>query len=95
MGVPLDECFQVFTTHPSAALVIDPTFLGIARSSEAVIVQVFLNEGRDAATKARFYAGLAGAMQDAVGLRREDLVVNLVAVKPEDWSFGNGAAQLL
>jgi hypothetical protein len=29
-----------------------------------------------------------------IGLRPEDLVVNLVEVKRENWSFGSGEAQL-
>ena len=57
-------------------------------------MQVFLNAGRDAAIKRRFYAALADGLHEAIGLRREDLVINLAEVKPEDWSFGNGEAQL-
>jgi len=28
-----------------------------------------------------------------VGIRREDVFINLVEVKKENWSFGNGQAQ--
>jgi 4-oxalocrotonate tautomerase len=28
-----------------------------------------------------------------VGLRREDVFINLIEVKTENWSFGNGIAQ--
>ena len=94
MGVPPAERFQVVTAHPPAGLSIDPGYLGVDRSADAVIVQVFLNAGRDAATKRRFYAALADRLHEAIGLRREDLVINLAEVKPEDWSFGNGEAQL-
>ena len=94
MGVPPAERFQVVTAHPPAGLSIDPGYLGVDRSADAVIVQVFLNGGRDAATKRRFYAALADGLHEAIGLRREDLVINLAEVKPEDWSFGNGEAQL-
>ena len=94
MNVPLAERFQVIATHPPAGLSIDPGYLGVDRSAHAVIVQVFLNVGRDAATKRRFYKALADGLHEAVGLRREDLVINLAEVKPEDWSFGNGEAQL-
>ncbi len=95
MGVPQAERFQVITEHAPAGLSIDPGYLGIARSADAMVVQVFLNAGRDAATKQRFYAALADGLQRAVGLRREDLAINLVEVQREDWSFGNGEAQLI
>ncbi len=94
MGVPEAERFQVVTEHAPGGLSIDPVYLGIRRSADAVIVQVFLNAGRDAACKQGFYAALSAGLGEAVGLRREDLVVNLVEVQREDWSFGNGEAQL-
>ena len=94
MDVPPSERFQVVTAQPSAGLSIDPSYLGVDRSADAIIVQVFLNAGRDAATKRRFYAALAESLHELVGLRREDLVISLAEVRPEDWSFGNGEAQL-
>lgn len=95
MAVPRAEHFQVVTEHAPAGLSIDPGYLGIARSADALVVQVFLNSGRSAATKQRFYAALALGLNEAVGLRREDLVINLVEVRPEDWSFGEGEAQMI
>lgn len=94
LGVPPAERFQVITEHGAGGLSIDPGYLGVHRSADAIIVQAFLNAGRDAATKRRFYATLADGLQTAVGLRGEDLVINLVEVQREDWSFGNGEAQL-
>jgi hypothetical protein len=32
-------------------------------------------------------------LHERLGLRREDVVMNLVEVKKENWSFGNGEAQ--
>jgi 4-oxalocrotonate tautomerase len=34
-----------------------------------------------------------GVLHERLGLRREDVVINLVEVKKENWSFGNGEAQ--
>ncbi len=73
---------------------IDPTYLGINRSADAIIVQVVLNAGGDATTKQHFYPALAHSLQQEVGLRQEDLVINLAEMRPKDWSFGNGEAQL-
>jgi 4-oxalocrotonate tautomerase len=95
LKVPLEERFHIFTEHAPADLVIDPTYLGIDRSADATVIQVTLNEGRDADMKSRFYRTLADGLRERVGLRPEDLVVNLVEVKRENWSFGNGKAQLV
>jgi 4-oxalocrotonate tautomerase len=95
LKVPLEERFHIFTEHAPADLVIGPTYLGIDRSADATVIQVTLNEGRDADMKSRFYRTLADGLRERVGLRPEDLVVNLVEVKRENWSFGNGKAQLV
>ena len=71
------------------------TYLGIERSADAIVVQVTLNEGRDAEVKRGFYRTLADLLRERIGLRQEDLVINLVEVKRENWSFGNGNAQLV
>jgi phenylpyruvate tautomerase PptA (4-oxalocrotonate tautomerase family) len=95
LKVPLQERFHIFTEHAPGNLVIDRTYLGIDRSADAIVIQVTLNEGRDADTKRKFYRTLADGLRDRVGLRVEDLVVNLVEVKRENWSFGHGEAQLV
>lgn len=93
IGVPADDRFQVITEHDGAGLVVDPTYLGISRSADAVIIQVTLNEGRSVELKKAFYAAVADGLHQRVGLARGDVVINLVEVKKENWSFGNGEAQ--
>ena len=94
LGVPLEERFKVPAQHVPGCLVIDPSDLGVGRSPDTLVVQVFLNRGRDAALKAKSYAVRADGLHARAGLRREDAVVSLVEVGPDDWSFGNGEAQL-
>jgi len=36
---------------------------------------------------------VADALHDRLGLRREDVFINLLEVQKENWSFGNGIAQ--
>jgi len=43
--------------------------------------------------KRLFYQTLAQRLNQEPGLRPEDLFINLVEVKKENWSFGNGIAQ--
>lgn len=47
----------------------------------------------DLAAKRDFYRAVAGGPHQGIGLRREDVVICLVDVKKENWSFGNGEAQ--
>ena len=93
IDVPKDDRFQIFTEHKPGTLVIDPTYLGIKRSPECIIIQITLNGGRTVEKKRAFYKAIADGLHERLGLRREDVFINLVEVSKENWSFGNGEAQ--
>ena len=93
INVPKDDRFQVITEHPAEGLIFDPTYLGIQRTADCIFIQVTLNEGRTVDMKRAFYKAIADGLHDRLKLRREDVVINLVEVKKENWSFGNGEAQ--
>jgi 4-oxalocrotonate tautomerase len=94
LNVPQNDRFQIVAGHAAGDLIIDPTYLDIARSAAAIIIQVTLNEGRTLEMKKAFYKAVADGAHEKAGLRREDVFINLVEVKKENWSFGNGVAQL-
>lgn len=93
INVPANDRFQVITEHPPEQLIIDRTYLGIERSAECVLIQVFLNEGRTTELKKAFYRAIAEGLHKRLGIRKEDVFITLVEVKKENWSFGNGEAQ--
>jgi 4-oxalocrotonate tautomerase len=93
LNVPKDDRFQVIVEHGSGELVIDSNYLGIQRTAGAIIIQITLNEGRTTEMKKKFYKAVVDGLHEKLGLRREDVVINLVEVKKENWSFGNGEAQ--
>jgi 4-oxalocrotonate tautomerase len=93
INVPAQDRFQIITEHPRAGLVYDPSYLGISRSADIVIVQITLNAGRTTEMKKALYARMADLLAASPGLRREDLLVSLVEVPKENWSFGDGVAQ--
>jgi 4-oxalocrotonate tautomerase len=88
---PLDR-FQILTEHEPGDIVYDSNFLGIARTSDILIVQITLSFGRTLEQKRALYRRIAANLGAAVGLRREDAWINLVEVAKENWSFGNGVA---
>ncbi len=89
---PLDR-FQVITEHPAESLIYDPAYLGIVRGDDVVFVQITLNAGRSTEQKRALYARMAELLQASPGLRPQDLLISLVEVSRENWSFGNGQAQ--
>ncbi len=45
--------------------------------------------------KRKLYKRMAEILQESPGLKPADLLVNLVEVVWENWSFGNGEAQYM
>ncbi|TMA24070.1 MAG: tautomerase family protein [Deltaproteobacteria bacterium] len=93
INVPAGDRFQIFTEHEKGTLVIDPAYLGIQRSDEAILVQITISLGRTLEMKKALFARIAERLAKSPGLRKEDVFVNLVEVTKENWSFGNGIAQ--
>ncbi|HEY4772192.1 MAG TPA: tautomerase family protein [Steroidobacteraceae bacterium] len=93
LNVPKNDRFQVIVEHSGGELVINAEYLGIQRTAAAIVIQVTLNEGRTLELKRAFYQAVADGLHERIGLRREDVLINLVEVKKENWSFGNGEAQ--
>lgn len=92
IDVPRDDNFQVISEHTPDTLVFDRTFMGIARSSGFVSIQITLSEGRSLEKKRLLFSTLAERLNRELGVRPEDVFVNLVETKRENWSFGNGIA---
>ena len=95
LGVPADDRFQVITEHPAVGLNYDPQYLGIRRSDNVVFVQITLSAGRKPQQKRKFYKRVAELLAESPGLKPADVVINLVEVVWENWSFGNGEAQYM
>jgi phenylpyruvate tautomerase PptA (4-oxalocrotonate tautomerase family) len=93
LNVPKNDRFQVISERARELLIIDPTYLDIERSADALIIQLTLSEGRTVELKKAFYKAVADGLHERLAIRREDVFINLVEVKKENWSFGNGIAQ--
>jgi len=93
LKAPQGDRFHVITEHQPETLFIDRHFLGIERTGDALMIQVTLRQGRTRETKQAFFRFIADALHERIGIRREDVIINLVEDNLEDWSFGNGEAQ--
>ena len=89
-NAPADDRFQVIEEVPAEHLVFSPSYLGIEHRAPLAFVQVFMNVGRTVEVKKALYAALADAVTATTPIRREDVIVNLVEVARENWSFGGG-----
>ena len=89
-GVPADDRFQVVQEVPAGSLVWDARYLGQSRSPQVVFIEITLNAGRTVEVKKALYAAIAAGLGAAAALRPDDVLVNLVEVPRENWSFGGG-----
>jgi 4-oxalocrotonate tautomerase len=92
INVPDGDKFQVLTRHPPEGRNLTAEYLGIRYSGNLVLIQITLNQGRTTEQKKAFYRRVADDLA-ALGLRKQDVLINLVEVAKENWSFGNGEMQ--
>ena len=95
LRAPRDDRFQVIAGHALGDFVFDPDFLGIHRSQGCIFIQLTLVAGRAAEQKRAFDRQVADELHRQLGVRREDVVISLVPVGVDDWSFRSGEASLV
>jgi phenylpyruvate tautomerase PptA (4-oxalocrotonate tautomerase family) len=93
-AAPPRDRYQVITEHRPGQLICEDTGLGLERTDDLVVLQVF-QQGRSEQQKRTLYAELAARLDKAAALAPSDLIVSVVANTREDWSFGLGRAQFL
>ena len=92
-NVPEDDFFQIVTEHvPTTGLIGPSSFMGIDHSEDLVFVQITCAEGRSVDQKKALYECIVRYTAEDAGVRKEDVIINLVETKRENWSFGNGIA---
>lgn len=91
--VPEDDRFQVISEHGQDELICTPAYLGITHSSQVAFVQITCSEGRSVQTKKDLFQRMAELIADTGAFSIADVVINLIEVKKENWSFGAGIAQ--
>lgn len=92
-NVPVQDRFQVIEELTPGSLICAPEYLGIAHSDKPVFIQVDCNVGRTVEMKKALFKRLAELISSRTDFRAEDVIVHLVEVQKENWSFGNGIAQ--
>ena len=92
-AVPENDLFVLIHEHEASTFRCDPSYLGIARDDDLVVIQITANDTRGTAQKKALYAAIVRNLGREPGLRAENVFINLVEVSKENWSFGNGLMQ--
>jgi len=93
-GIPKDDRFHVFDEKKIEHFDIDREIWDIKRSDDVLIIQITTSP-RTKEMKLALFQLLPKILQEKINHRPEDVFINIVTSNKEDWSFGNGKAQLL
>lgn len=91
-NVPRDDRFQVIQELDDDALIAHPSYGGVNRSKDLIIIEITFNLGRTVEIKKNLYADIAKRLQDGADVRPDDVMISLIEVVKENWSFGGGRA---
>lgn len=92
-NVPEGNQFMTISEHDAANFCYGPSYLGIQRSDDIVMIQIAANNTRTVEQKKEMFRRIAQLLGESPGIRPEDVFVNLIEVQKENWSLGNGLAQ--
>lgn len=87
-GIPADDRFQLIKQYEPHELIYHPTFGGGPRTEDFLFVQVTAGRERPIEIKRAFFKALADALQQAIGLDPENLMIMLGNVQMSDLSLG-------
>jgi len=91
-NVPPDDRFQIVHQVADTELIAHPSYGGVNRSSDLIIIEITLNAGRTVEIKKNLYADIARRLGAVVDVRADDVMICLIEVTKENWSFGGGRA---
>jgi phenylpyruvate tautomerase PptA (4-oxalocrotonate tautomerase family) len=94
-GVPENDRFMVVTDRAEEDFLYEQSYLGIAHGADFVMLQITVSDTRSVEQKQALYARIVELLSKNPGIRPQDVMINLIDVGKENWSFGNGIAQYL
>jgi phenylpyruvate tautomerase PptA (4-oxalocrotonate tautomerase family) len=94
LNIPKGDRFVMISEHGDDELFIDPTFMEMNRTANAMIITVLIGEHRPSSDKKALLAAITRLLEKAAGISPDDVFVALVPVPNENFSFGRGVAQL-
>ncbi len=96
--VPKNDKFVVINEHDRDNFYYAENYLGLKKTDDLIIIQIFINNTRTVEQKKRLYQSITEKLHQSTGIEKSNLLISLVDVGDvgkENWSFGDGIAQYL
>ena len=93
-NIPENGGFYIINERAKSRMRISRTMWGINRSENPPLLLQITSSPRSKESKVELFRLLAEELEKQ-GIQKEDLFISISPTQREDWSFGNGVAQLL
>lgn len=94
-NVPQDDYFQVIHPAEPDHLIYPESYLGIPHSDNQIFIYITCGIGRTVAMKQALYASIAEKIAARTPVSKDDVFIVLNETAWENWSFGQGLAQMV
>lgn len=94
LGIPAEDQFVTIASHQSDELFLDPGYMGMQRSADAIIISVLFTAERPLSDKTALAKSICRNAAGALQISGDDVFIALIPVPKENFSFGRGELQL-
>lgn len=95
-NVPPKDYFQVFDSHKKEEILYDKNYLISKNRTDGVLyIQIICGSGRTKEQKKKLYMNIADKLFVNCKVPKENVFIILIEAELEDWSFGEGIAQMI
>ncbi|MCW3467231.1 tautomerase family protein [Chitinophaga nivalis] len=93
--IPVDDYFHVIHTLPPGSIRYPASYMNVPHSHQQVYIRITARDGRTVAMKKELYQQIAAGIAASTPVPASDVFIVLVETAAENWSFGNGLAQMV
>ena len=93
-NVPPADRFQIIHQHEPGELIFDRNYLAGPRSDDFVLISITTGKPRTTEMRKALFRRTVELLQQSPGLRPQDVMIVISTSEPDEWSFGDGLAQM-
>jgi len=94
-AIPEDDLFQIIEEVDDENVIYPASYMGISHSNDIIYISITAKVGRSVEMKKSLYKQIVSNIYDSCQHNKNDVFITLIENSEENWSFGNGEAQLV
>lgn len=93
--IPEDDLFQIIAEFDEENVIYPSSYMGINHTSDIIYIVIIAKAGRSTEMKKSLYKSIVSNISKSTNHNKSDILITLTENTVENWSFGNGEAQLI